>query len=381
MVPFSLEGTTIFSLAGAVIGVFFFAVLLGRRSRDLRARRVLAVLVLCLSYIIAYDALFPFFYRRFPQLIGTASPLIFLLGPLVFLYIRSCLRPGRASWAKSAVHFVPFAVALVIKLPFYLASAGEKIALTDELLRLPETRITPEIAVRLGHLFLYLTLSIVFLRKWRREAKIILSDPGVVDLGWLKSLLIAFSALLAVSSAFLLVPRLSPFLFSHIHPIFKIFEPLILILIGYRGLTQPGAPSATDSGPKYEKSSLRADAARRYADNVRELMKTEEPFLEPDLTLSALAVRLGLPPYQLSQLLNEHLNRNFYEFINSYRIEKAKTLLIDPGAGAKLLAVAYDSGFRSKSTFNRVFKEMTGSTPSEFRKRGSRPPGSAGSRS
>lgn len=380
MAPLPLEWTTVFSLAGVVVGVFFFAVLLGRKSPNLRARRILAVLVLCLSYLIAYDALFTFFYLRFPHIIGTASPIVFLLGPLVFLYIRSCLRPGRRSWAGTVVHFVPFAVALVVKMPFYLASAAEKIALTDELLRLPETRITPEIAARLGHIFLYLTLSIIFLGRWRREAKSVLSDPGVVDLGWLKSLLIAFWALLAVSSAFLLVPHLSPFLFSRVYPVFKICEPLILILIGYRGLIQPEATSGPDSGPKYEKSPLRADPAQRYAESVREVMRTEEPFLEPDLTLSALAARIGLPPYQLSQVLNEHLNKNFYEFINGYRIEKAKALLANPGTGTKLLAVAYESGFQSKSTFNRVFKEMTGMTPSEFRKSVVRTDGAAGSR-
>ncbi len=367
--PPSLDTAGLFGLIGAAIGIFFSAVLAGRRGRNRPARLCLALLIFCLSVLVVYDALDSLIRTRLPHLLGTASPLIFLTGPLAFLYIRISLRPGKSSWARTLFHFAPFAAAVAVRIPYYALSAGEKAARAEALLRFPTTRITPEIALRLAYLMAYGVLSIVCLNKWSREARAFNADPGAVDLGWLRTILQAFSAILAVSLAFLLVPRVWPWMFERVYPILRFCEPLILILVGYRGLIQPEAPGRPDQGAKYGKSPLRHEAAREHADRILEIMKTEEPFLDPDLTLPALAGRAGLPAYQLSQVLNEQLGRNFYEFVNGFRIEKAKTLLGDPAAAAKLLAVAYDSGFRSKSTFNRVFKEMTGSTPSAFRKR------------
>jgi adenylate cyclase len=100
-----------------------------------------------------------------------------------------------------------------------------------------------------------------------------------------------------------------------------------------------------------------------------ELIETEEPYLNPDLSLRSLANQVAINPNQLSWLLNEHVGKNFNEFINHYRIEAFKKLASDPvNSNLTVMALAYDSGFNSKTVFNTYFKKETGITPKEFLK-------------
>src|SRR5439155_27331821 len=88
-----------------------------------------------------------------------------------------------------------------------------------------------------------------------------------------------------------------------------------------------------------------------------------------DLSLPKLAAKLALPTHHLSQIINARLNQNFFDFINSYRVEEAKQMLLDPAKKHySLLVISEEVGFNSKSAFNTAFKKQTSLTPSEFRK-------------
>ena len=95
-------------------------------------------------------------------------------------------------------------------------------------------------------------------------------------------------------------------------------------------------------------------------------MSVENIYKDFDLTLEGLALMMSITPHQLSQFMNERLNTNFRNYINSYRIEEAKKILISD-TGKNILTICYDVGFNSKSTFNLCFKKYTNRTPSEFR--------------
>ena len=85
--------------------------------------------------------------------------------------------------------------------------------------------------------------------------------------------------------------------------------------------------------------------------------------------LQKLAARLSIPPQHLSQVVNEQLNQNILDYINTHRVEEAKRRLADPARKhLSILAIAEEVGFNSKSSFNSVFKKYTNITPSEFRK-------------
>jgi AraC-like DNA-binding protein len=98
-------------------------------------------------------------------------------------------------------------------------------------------------------------------------------------------------------------------------------------------------------------------------------MNTEKPYLDGDITLQKLAKALAISPHHLSQTINERLNQNFIDFINTYRIEEAKRMLLDPAKKHySILAVSEEVGFNSKSAFNNAFKKQVNMAPSEFRK-------------
>ena len=120
--------------------------------------------------------------------------------------------------------------------------------------------------------------------------------------------------------------------------------------------------------PKYEYSSLTSDDISEYKEKLLTYLERDKPYSDNELKVQNLAERLGIASYQLSQVINTELQRNFYDLINSYRIEEAQRRLADPGnQHLTILAIAYDVGFNSKSAFNTAFKKYTNMTPSQYK--------------
>lgn len=120
---------------------------------------------------------------------------------------------------------------------------------------------------------------------------------------------------------------------------------------------------------KQKKALLDDDAAADYKAKLQQLIETEKPYLNPDVSLRSLANELDIHPNQLSWLLNDGFGKNFNEFINHYRVEEFKQLAKLPeNANLTIMAIAYDCGFNSKTVFNSYFKKETGLTPKQFLK-------------
>jgi AraC-like DNA-binding protein len=120
----------------------------------------------------------------------------------------------------------------------------------------------------------------------------------------------------------------------------------------------------------YKKSNLKPEQIVLYQKQLQVYMENEKPFLDPQLTLRRLAEQMTIPLHHLSQVINDKFGLNFNEFINNFRIAKAKQMLSDPKSKEyKLLTIAFEVGFNNKTTFNQVFKKKCGETPSEFRRR------------
>ncbi len=123
-------------------------------------------------------------------------------------------------------------------------------------------------------------------------------------------------------------------------------------------------------GPRYEKSGLKEEDALRYLSALEEHMAGEKPYLEGDLTIVDVSDALGIPKHYITQIINEKLNKNFYTYVNTYRVEEAvRRMTGSEYRDHTVLRIAYDSGFNSKSAFNTIFKKFTGFSPTEFRKR------------
>jgi AraC-like DNA-binding protein len=120
---------------------------------------------------------------------------------------------------------------------------------------------------------------------------------------------------------------------------------------------------------KYKGSPLHPRFAEECIRKLKHLMENEKVYFDVDISLQSLAEKLSIPPHLLSQVLNERLNQNFAEFINSYRIEEAKRILKNPKeAQQKIDALAFEVGFNSTVAFYRAFKKNTNVTPTQYRK-------------
>ncbi len=131
----------------------------------------------------------------------------------------------------------------------------------------------------------------------------------------------------------------------------------------------PAADEAEEK-QKYEGYQLVDDEiAAEYAKEAKDLMEKEKLYKNPDLTLPGLAKKLKLSANTLSYVLNGYCGQSFYNFVNSYRLEEVVSMMNDPKWDDKsVLELLLEAGFKSKSTFNPIFKKWTGKTPSEYRK-------------
>jgi AraC-like DNA-binding protein len=148
---------------------------------------------------------------------------------------------------------------------------------------------------------------------------------------------------------------------------------ILIYAIGYLSLRNPEvlaqADDETTPVKKYERSTLAPETGERYLRRLLQVMEAEKPYMDAELTVAKLAEKLSVPAPHLSQIINERLNQNFVDFINTHRVEEAKRRLQDLSKKHySVLAIAEEVGFNSKSSFNSVFKKHTRMTPSEFRK-------------
>jgi AraC-like DNA-binding protein len=203
------------------------------------------------------------------------------------------------------------------------------------------------------------------------------SSIETINLKWLRKLVIIFGV---VWTALIII--------TVIHHVFNLFSmvfctdslflalSVFVILIGYFGLKQKvifehefeEQPVLAEEKMKYSSSTLKEDEASEYAKRLIDYMHLEKPYLNPELTLTHLASEIDISTHHLSQIINEQFKLNFFEYINQFRVEEVKSRINDPKfEHYSLLGIALDSGFNSKSSFNRIFKKFTNQTPSQFK--------------
>ncbi|WP_459210372.1 helix-turn-helix domain-containing protein [Aquimarina rhabdastrellae] len=227
------------------------------------------------------------------------------------------------------------------------------------------------------HSILFSIISILKIRKHQRKIQLFASNTSEIDLKWLEYLSIISLVNLALAVYFNIIYYNTP-LNSYMN-----FAVLVLIyLTAYYGLKQKEV-FPVDRQERNETLALEIDQPsltekRQLLSNERiielkseltKLMEKEAPFLQDEINLSSLANALNITAHQLSYLLNNGFNQNFFQFINTYRVERAKQLLLNNQENKlSILGIAFESGFKSKTSFNTTFKKITGLTPSQFKK-------------
>lgn len=353
-------------ILGAIQGILLALVLLNRRSGNRLANQYLAAIVVIFSLSILIHAMsHTTQYIRLPYHQELIQIFYFLFGPFVFFYVRALTTANYRAEKRHILHLIPAMIALVVYLPFYFITANKSDFAGGE-----ATGLGNVISwILLAHMLIYLFLSFRRLFFHTKAIKNSFSSVERINLNWLKFFLSGF-VLLWIVALYFDVIKISSQYINFMWLLVSVF----LYVIGYLGLWQPDIfagrefREAKPAEKKYEKSTLTEENAEKYLEKLRHYMETEKPFLDSDISLYGLAKKLSMPPHHLSQVINDKLEQNFFEFINGYRVAEAKISLNDPEhAHLTIAAIGLDSGFNSISAFNSAFRKHSGMSPSQFR--------------
>jgi AraC-like DNA-binding protein len=362
----------ILNILAAFQFILFSAFLLSRKKKNGLSNRLLAGFLLAKTVCIG-DILinyhWPFFNARFPHAFFIAWPFTLLYMPLLFLYAKSA---AYGNWRLRPAHallLVPCLSLLVLAtVKYHVYDAESKRRLLTAGLFNPGFW-NAYTAVYFAQVFGYLGASLVVLKKFTSGLKEYYSSIERINLSWLKTVLIGFLGVYGI--VFLgdvhriLTGRYSGALDLAMNAAFLSFATALI----FKGLKQPDGFGGLDEKPKVKGQFLDTAVQKQYTEKLREVMRHEKPYLLPSITLDQLAEKMSVPPRHLSCLINTALNQNFFDLINSYRIEEAKSILKEKAEKRRtVLEVLYEVGFNSKSVFNTAFKKHTGVTPKEFKK-------------
>ena len=302
----------------------------------------------------------------------------FTYGPLMFLYVKFMTSPERKFNWLALLHFIPFLVFFTVSVIFRSVPLLKDLRAFVAIDKFISLRIVYSTCFFLS-VTIYSILTFVEIKRHQNKLKDLVSyTSGKITLNWLKVLSISFYTaylVLFILGGMNMIANLIPFdpyfvtfgfiaLFSFVYSFYGIKQPVI-----FGEFVKPDIVDKKDT-EKYTKSGLKDNLAEKYLEKLISYMEKNKPFLERDLSIHDLSLLTGIPRHHITQVLNEKYKRNFFTFTNEYRVKEVIERLKDPKFNHyTILAIAYDSGFNSKTTFNSIFKNQTGLTPSEFREK------------
>jgi AraC-like DNA-binding protein len=361
----------ILTYAGIALGLFVVLLLNNRSIKKSRANLFLSILLLCLSFSIAHILFAGAVINHLSAKVYTlGDPTFLLIAPLLWFYTKELIGE-RVELSKSLLHFLPFLIIIFLSLTLWSID-----------LHFSFTQFLDHHQKLINILFWIMVVAqfsayqFFIRKKWIVYQKLIqqeVSNKEGVDISWVRFFLVVFLLinLFFLFSLFAAVhldngswlPKTTALIFS-----------LSVFALGYKGILQKEIFQPDVSALSEEVVSLPTEKTVHKPDQelisrLLDYMKEKKSYLDAELTLSSLAKDMNISRSQLSLLINEGIGDNFYDFINKYRVEEVKKLMIDPSVkNYNLLGIALEAGFKSKSTFNLIFKRFTGLTPTEYRK-------------
>ena len=371
----SLDLFAIITILGVAQGVLLALALLGLKNGNRTATRLLVAFILTNAVNVSGSLLNSTKYVLvYPHLTQVATPFHFLFGPITFLYVRSLTSVGWRFRKKALWHFAPFLLCAAYYVPLYARGEEYKINyILEAFQNYPPLEWRIRSWVLLAQFLPYLALTLKLFAEQTRVYKNKPSSEVGFKLFWLRT----FIALVLVTVCAGLFRLFFGFTAGTILLIPLCFT-VVVYVTGYMALKHPDALTGATAGAvadetppakKYEKSALTPERADAYLKQLLDFMEKEKPYRDGELTIQKLAEILSIQVNHLSQIINERLGQNFFDFVNGYRVKEVQKLLVDPSKKHyTIVALAEEVGFRSKSAFNAVFKKHTNMTPTEFRK-------------
>ena len=383
----TLDWIQIAELLGMLQGFLLAAVLLAQHSNRTANRLLAALMVtfgLYLGSSVYYGAdLVPVY----PHFFGISYPLPWAFGPLVYLYSKAASDRAWRIDRRALSHFLPLALTTLSALPYFMMRGAEKVAAYE---RLMAGHVPARIALIEPTKYLsgiaYSAATLLYLRGHRRRIEESYSNTARVNLRWLLWLAAGAAGVWIIATLLKVADFNQRLREDHV----SLAMAVMVYGIGFMGLRQPEVfryetaempipeTPAASSQPvpepasltnRYERSGLGDEEAAQLEASLRAVMERDAPWKNSELTLADLAAMLGSTPHKLSEVLNSRVGQTFYDFVNGYRVrEVQRRIRAGDAQRLKMLAIALDAGFASKSTFNVAFKRHASETPSSFRK-------------
>lgn len=225
--------------------------------------------------------------------------------------------------------------------------------------------------VMIGLIVYYFYFCIQMLRKHRRLIREYYSgQPGNITVNWIIVIIGIQITEFVLKGVLAHIP--GPGIGANMQIITNeycfIIETFLLVVLG---IWQNSIPvligPAGEPGEEQPGAVLQGADLGRYQQKIEQFMDSQKPYLDPELTIEKLSDLTRIRKALLSQTLNKGLNKNFFTFVKEYRIRHVEQLLKNKTHGGEsIMDIAYESGFNSKTAFNRAFKEVTGKTPTEY---------------
>lgn len=359
-----LNQITYFAFFQSLLLISIFLVSAARRKR-INSYLLILVCVLLLGLTVKIGG-FAFGWQR--QLIGISEYSILMFGPTIYLFVQSTLSERRFS-RKDIIHYLP-ALIHSLFVTFYYILPSHEIILERANNGSLYTVIKLLVGIGLTINITYFILSILKFHQLKRSleeevsyylninfVRYFLWSIGLSLFAWLVIYLISFgdNMSLEIESRKYIWLTIS----------------LIVLFITYYQMTSPSVYQfeILTTEKKYANSKFTQIDLDELKLKLEKVMEAKKPYLNSRLLKSELAEMIEINAPELSRLLNERIGMNFFEYVNYHRIHEFIRLAKTPIIKEKtLLGVALDAGFHSKSTFNKAFKSIVGSTPSEYLK-------------
>ncbi len=341
----------------------------GRRKANMFLAVFLLAKALCISNFLSFR-LYDTAFANFPHSFYFGSSFTLLWGPTLFLYTKSLFNKNFALKKTDLIHFLPFACHFIyLTFTYHINSADIKRELLLSGTVFSSNMLSFLTLFLQVTIFLYIASAFRLVSKYSSALKNTYSKIDNIDLSWIYFVLFGFLAKWMFDNWYLTEVKLLGM--TGMLPLYlsRIVLFLFINIMIYKGLKYPVIFTGITLNEKVKKVSLSKTVADQYLEKLSEFMEQGKPYLEPEITLNDLAERVSIPPRSLSEILNTALGKNFYDYINYYRIKESEQLFAETSSHNKtVLEVLYEVGFNSKSSFNTAFKKHTGMTPSQYKK-------------
>lgn len=363
-------------LSGFFIAIFIALILVTKRNKSDADFTLFLWLVVIAIHLLSIYFFITYGGKKHPSFVSLSMPLSLVHGPFLFLY-ASKKTSGKSFNFYDLLHFIPLFLWFVFTFDFYSFTTKKQIEVFTH--QGKEFKIQNIIRVMITYLsgVIYYILSLLVLIKYHKKIKQNFSDIEKINFNWLLYVIIwnfliwifilCNQEKIAYGLISFFIVWIGFFGFRQTNIFFEKDNRIdYQMIVNPQEVTIENLENEIDLENKHKNKLLSKEDSKIIEEKLLEYLTIHKPYLNPELTLQQLAENIDVHSNVLSYVINTTLGKNFYDLINEYRIEEFINLYQNSYDKYTILALALDSGFNSKSAFNRNFKKIKGITPSEF---------------